>query len=656
MTVFDSKPWLAAYAPGVPVTILPPTQTLTEMIDVAVKTYRRRVALDFFGSSTTYGELGKQISRAANGLKLFGVRAGDRVAIVLPNCPQHIVAFYAVLRLGAIVVEHNPLYTESELRHQFSDHGATITIVWDKVAESVLAFPPAMGVTTVISVDISAAMPRKSRILLRLPLKKAREARSALTSGRVSQGAGTWDRVMKAKALPSSHPGPTLEDTAVLQYTSGTTGSPKGAILTHRNLRTNAAQGEAWVPGLQPGHEVFYAILPMFHAYGLTLCLTFAMSMGARLVLLPKFDEKLVLDAMKRSPATFLPAVPPIYERLAVAAAHRGVSLSSVRFAISGAMSLPPAIVTQWETATGGLLVEGYGMTETSPVALGNPMGPTRRPGTVGVPFPSTDIRVVDPDDPAVDRGFEQEGELLIRGPQVFSGYWHRPNESADALLPGGWLRTGDIVRVSPDGFVTIVDRVKELIITGGFNVSPSEVEEILRQHPAVTDAAVVGMPHPRDGETVSAAVILANGAELDVEALRNHCRANLAAYKVPRTIVAVDELPRSLIGKVLRIKVRGMLNNMTETGATRDTSSSSTGAGSQASFARHDIDVNAPEDTSKEHEQASFDRHDIDVNAPDSVVETEEATFDRHDVSVSGADQVNEEDEATYDRHDTQK
>jgi long-chain acyl-CoA synthetase len=560
MSVFATKPWLAAYAPGVPAEIEPPRESLTEMIEASVHTYRDKVALDFFGATTTYGELGTQIRRAANGLRQLGVRAGDRVAIVLPNCPQHIVAFYAVLRLGAIVVEHNPLYTERELLHQFQDHGATIAIVWDKVVESVLGFPAEWAVSKVVSVDISRAMPLKKRWLLRLPLAKARNARSSLTTGRLSAGAMDWQRILDATPLPDSHPQPALNDTAVLLYTSGTTGRPKGAMLTHRNLRANASQGEAWVPGLLPGREVFYAILPMFHAYGLTLCLTFAMSMGARLVLLPKFDENLVLDAMKRTPATFLPAVPPIYERLAAAATTRGISLRSIRFAISGAMSLPVEVVTMWEKASGGLLVEGYGMTETSPVALGNPIGPTRRPGTVGVPFPSTEIRIVDPKNPTVDRGVDEEGELLIRGPQVFSGYWNRPQESSEVLMEGGWLRTGDIARVSPDGFVTIVDRLKELIITGGFNVSPSEVEEMLRLHPAVVDAAAVGLPEPNGSETVAAAVVLVDGATLDVEALRSHCRDNLAAYKVPRVIVVVEELPRSMIGKVLRLEVRKQL------------------------------------------------------------------------------------------------
>ena len=411
-----------------------------------------------------------------------------------------------------------------------------------------------------IAVNLTEAMPLSKRLLLKLPIAKARESRDALTSGPLGKDAFTWAGIVGSRKLRTSHHRPKVTDTAALQYTSGTTGTPKGAILSHFNLRSNALQGEAWVQGLRPGEEVFYAVLPMFHAYGLTLCLTFAMATGARLVLFPKFDEGLLLDAARRTPPTFMPAVPPIYDRLVKVAAAKNVSLRSIRFAISGAMSLPVSIVERWEAATGGLLVEGYGMTEASPIAVGNPMGPTRRPGTVGVPFPSTEIRVVDPDDPTVNRGIEEEGELLIRGPQVFSGYWDQPTETAKTLLDGGWLRTGDIVRVSADGFVTVVDRIKELIITGGFNVAPSEVEAALLSHPDVADAAVVGLPSANGGEDVAAAVVLSPGSTLDVDALRTYCRTRLSAYKVPRTIVAVDELPRSLIGKVLRREVRAGL------------------------------------------------------------------------------------------------
>ncbi|MEW2006568.1 long-chain-fatty-acid--CoA ligase [Microbacterium sp. NPDC079208] len=556
----SSRPWLRSYAEGVPADIEEPTQTLPEMLAAGIRQYARRPALEFFGAVTSYRDLGEQIDRAAEGLRHLGVTKGDRVALVLPNCPQHVVAFYAVLRLGAIVVEHNPLYTARELRHQFEDHGARVAIVWDKVADTVAGFPDDLRVDHIVSVDLTAAMPLSKRLLLRLPVPKARASRAKLTGTPRARHLTPWKKLVSHRRLPRRTPAPSLGDTAVLQYTSGTTGIPKGAILTHANLRANAMQGRAWVPGLRDGEETFYAVLPLFHAYGLTLCLTFALSIGAKVVLFPTFDLGLVTDAARTSPPTFLPAVPPIYDQLARAAGRGTVDLSSVRFAISGAMSLPVETVRRWEEATGGLLVEGYGMTEASPVALGNPMGPTRRPGTVGVPFPSTEIRVVDPDDPDVDVPTGEPGELLLRGPQVFQGYWGRPGETAEALLPDGWLRTGDIAEVSPDGFVTIVDRRKELIITGGFNVAPSEVENALEAHPDVVAAAVVGLPRSSGGEEVAAAVVLREGAAEDMEGLRDFCRTRLTAYKVPRRITAVDDLPRSLIGKVPRREVRDRL------------------------------------------------------------------------------------------------
>jgi long-chain acyl-CoA synthetase len=289
------------------------------------------------------------------------------------------------------------------------------------------------------------------------------------------------------------------------------------------------------------------------------------MSMGARLVLFPRFDPDLVLPVMKKHPATFLPAVPPIYERLTAASEAAGVSLQGIQIAISGAMPLSAAVVEPWEAKTGGYLVEGYGLSETSPVLMANPVGPTRRAGTVGLPLPNTEVRVVDPENPTVDRAAGEEGELIVRGPQVFSGYWKKPEETDAVFVPAGdgganWFRTGDIVTIDPDGFVSIVDRIKELIITGGFNVAPSEVEEALRQHPSVADAAVVGLPSERSGEDVVAAIVLADGATLDEAALTAFARENLTAYKVPRRFVVVDELPKSLIGKVLRKMVRDSL------------------------------------------------------------------------------------------------
>jgi len=549
------QPWVKHYQPGVPAEIDLPTESLVAMLEHSVAEAGDHPALEFFGRRTTYTELGDQVDRAAEGLRLLGVRAGDRVALILPNCPQHVVAFYAVLRLGGVVVEHNPLYTSPELRHQFEDHQARIVIAWDKVAPTVRAFPADIEIDHIVSVNLLQAFPTVKRLALYLPLKSLRESREALAGS--APGTTPWKDLLAHSPIDPEHPRPGVDDLAAIQYTSGTTGRPKGAMLTHFNLYSNALQGEAWMHGAEYRKEIFYAILPMFHSFGLTLYLTYGIHKQALLVLFPKFDPKLVLDAMKKSPATVYCAVPPIYERTALAAKERGVSLRSCRFCISGAMNLPDHVVELWESVSGGLLVEGFGMTEASPVALGNPFYPTRKPGTVGIPFPSTLMKVTDIDDPAVEVPQGTPGELLIKGPQVFQGYWNNPEETAKTLTPDGWLRSGDIVTQDEDGFATIVDRAKDLIITGGFNVSPTEVETALRLHASVVDAAVFGKPLERGGEMVVAAVELEKGATLDEKALQDHCREHLAAYKIPRRIVQITDTPRSMLGKVLRRKVR---------------------------------------------------------------------------------------------------
>ena len=560
----SGRQWLASYAPGVVADVEVPSGSLSEMLADSARRYNSRVALDFFGSETTYAELGVQVSRAAEALRVAGVGAGDRVALVLPNCPQHVVAFYATLRLGAIVVEHNPLYTAPELEHQLSDCGATVVVCWDKTAAVIDGLRGKTAVQTIVAVDLTTALPWRKRLALRLPVARARTARAAMTAP-VPQGVLSWEQVASSTGpIDPAYPQPGPQDTALLQYTGGTTGTPKGAVLTHSNLRANAAQGRAWMPGLNDGEETVYAVLPLFHAYGLTLCLTFSMSVGATLVLLPRFDLEQMIEAIKRRPPTFLPAVPPIYERLADAAKDGRVDLTSIRYAISGAMALPPALVETWESVSGGLLVEGYGMTETSPISLGNPAAATRRPGTVGVPFPSTRIRIVDQDDSSVDLPLGEAGELLIAGPQVFAGYWNAPKATADVLLPGGWLRTGDIVVADADGFISIVDRIKELIITGGFNVYPSEVEDVLRDLPEIGDCAVVGVRGTGDtGEEVVAAVVPAAGATIDPARVRAYAHERLTGYKVPRRVVIMEDLPRSQIGKILRRRVRDRIEAM---------------------------------------------------------------------------------------------
>jgi long-chain acyl-CoA synthetase len=549
--------WLSSYGDGVPPHLEYADTTVVDQFDRSVSRHGDRPATDFLGRTTSYDRLDERVRRTAEGLRRLGVGAGDRVAVLLPNCPQNVIAFQAVLRLGAVVVEHNPLYTAGELRHPFADHGAEVAIVWDKVVPMVEQLREGSALRTVVAVDLTAELPLAKRLALRLPVARAREARAQLTAP--APGAMSFAELESAPPLSAEHPRPVADDVALLLYTSGTTGVPKGVPLRNRNLVANCVQGRAWVPGLEDGRESFLCALPMFHAYGITISVLFGLSIGAKLVLLPKPELELLMDTFKREVPSFVPAVPPLYQRIVDTAEKRGISIQGVRYGLSGAMPLPAELVERWEGATGGLLVEGYGLTETSPVIVGNPMSEARRPGSIGVPFPDVEIRLAHPEDVTVDAAPGERGELLVRGPQVFDGYRGLPEET-DAALHDGWFRTGDVVTVSEDGFLTIVDRIKEIIITGGFNVYPSEVEAVLREHPSVQDAAVVGLPQSGGSEEVVAAVVPASGAAFDADAVTAHLRGALAAYKVPRRVVTVDELPTNPMGKVVRREVVTML------------------------------------------------------------------------------------------------
>ncbi|MHA3724638.1 long-chain-fatty-acid--CoA ligase [Leucobacter sp. HY1910] len=558
MQMNETRAWNRFYAPGTPVDIEPVVGSLSDLLDERVAQWGDRDAVSFFGATTTYRALGDRVARVAEGLKKLGVESGDRVALIMPNAPQHLVAFYAVLRLGAVVVEHNPLYTRAELETQFRDHGATVVITWDKLADLVQSLPRELGITTVVAVDITRAMPFATRLALKLPIQKARESRAKLTAP--APGTVSFAALEKSAPLATSHPRPGKDDLACLQYTSGTTGTPKGAMITHANLWANARQGAAWMPDFTRGGGSIYGLLPMFHSFGLLLSVIYSVETGSRAVLFPTFDPELVKKAAQKFPPTFVPAVPPMFDRLARVARDGALDLSGVVYAISGAMTLTPAIVKRWEELAGSMLNEGYGLTETSPVALANPFNDARRIGAIGLPFPSTDIRVVDPNEPTREVAQGEPGELLIHGPQVFQGYWNRPEETAQTLLEGGWLRTGDLVVQDEDGFVTVVDRKKELIITGGFNVSPSEVEAAICRVPGVAECAVVGVPRGSGAEVVTVAVILDEGASFDEAAAREIARESLAEYKRPSSYLVWEELPKSLIGKVLRRKVRDTL------------------------------------------------------------------------------------------------
>lgn len=553
--------FLKNYMKGVPAEIPVLDETLPFILDQATQFYPNNIATDFLGKQLTYKQLHEQVGKAASVLRSAGIRRGDHVSIILPNCPQHIIAIYGALRLGAVVAEHNPLAPTAELQSQLKRCHPKVVIAWEKSVEQVIS-----GFNNsykVFAVNLTAALPASSRFLLSLPIAKARAERDKMRS-KVPASIPNWDSaVAQARTMtvfPSDIPN---EATAVLLHTGGTTGEPKSVELSHRNLLANMEQSAAWVPGLHEGAEIFYSVLPFFHAFGLTLCCGAAIRMAATQVIFPKFDENLFLDAMKRMPCTFLPGVPPMFARIIAAAKEKNISSLPLRYAISGAMSLKKEIAAEWEKLTGGLIIEGYGMSESSPIALGSPLSPSRRPGALGIPFPSTEIKIVDPEDISVEVPVGEVGELLIKGPQVFKGYYNNPEET-EQVLQDGWLRTGDLV-YEDDGFIIMADRRKEIIISGGFNVYPSQVEAAVRTMPGIEDVAVVGLPEDERGESVVAAIVLKKGMKVDLESVRKWAEKSLSHYALPRQIAILSEIPYSHIGKVLRKKVQAELMNASE-------------------------------------------------------------------------------------------
>lgn len=577
------KAWLDLYPDWTPPSIDYGHDTLLDVYRRTLDSYPNRKALTFFGRSTTYAELDAKVRSTAAGLRALGVAKGDRVALLMPNCPQHVIAYWAVLHLGAIAVEHNPLYTAHELEHPFNDHGARVAIGWDKTVPVLEELRRNTPLETIIAVNMLQDLPFVMRAALALPIPKLRASREKLHSS-APQVLGFDALLHDAVGGDGRHivADETIrpDDTAVMMYTSGTTGSPKGAQLTHKGLVANILQGKAWVPGLGSEREISLGVLPMFHAYGLTIVTNLTMLIGAELVLVPAPEIPLIMKVMKSNRPTWVPGVPTLYEKIVEAAERDGADLSGVKYAFCGASTLPVSLVEKWEKLTGGRLVEGYGLTETSPIIVGNPMDGNRRPGYVGIPFPDTEVAIVDPEDPTALRADGEEGEVIVRGPQVFGGYLNLPEATeksftdGPAELPEGprWYRTGDVGVMEPDGFIKLVARIKEVIITGGFNVYPAEVEEVLLSHPDITDATVVGLPKHDGSEMVVAAITLADYARLDSEAYRDHCYSNLTRYKVPRAFFHLEDLPRDQMGKVRRRDVRDvLLKQLEERGQTVD-------------------------------------------------------------------------------------
>jgi long-chain acyl-CoA synthetase len=544
-----ATPWLDSYPPGVPEHVQVPQENLARLLADAARDYPHAPAFHFEGRTTSYAELAEQAWRFAGALAGLGVTKGTRVGLILPNSPQVIVAFFATLRLGGVVVLNNPLYTEPELEHQLGDAGVEVLVCLDLLYERVKPLRQRLGIREVIVTSMLDELPALKRVLAPYT-RRGREASATVSKDEPVQ---RWrellrrvdDKPREAKVDPSS-------DLALLQYTGGTTGVAKGVMLSHANLSANVEQVRAWFPDADPGHEVMMAVLPFFHVYGLTVCLLLGVRLRAALVLLPRFDLSAVVASIDRLRPTLFPGVPSMYVAINNAVVDGGHDLSSIKACLSGAAPLPLEVAERFEHFSGGRLVEGYGLSESSPVALANPIYGKRKAGTIGMPLPDTLASVVDPDDPSRALPPGQSGELALRGPQVMLGYWNRPEETAQ-VLRDGWLLTGDMAVMDDEGYFTIVDRKKDLIIAGGYNIYPREVEEVLYQHPKIQEACVAGVPDPYRGETVKAFVVLRPGERATSEEIREFAKGRLAAYKVPRSVEFRDELPKTLVGKVLR-------------------------------------------------------------------------------------------------------
>jgi long-chain acyl-CoA synthetase len=543
--------WLENYPPGIPHHYDYPEVPVTRLLDDSARTHAGAPAIDFEGQRMTYAQLLAAVDRFAGALAELGVSKGVRVGTLLPNVPQNVITYYAAMRLGGIVVENNPLYTERELQHQLDDAGVEVLVTLDQFYDKVRAIRGELPkLREVVVTNVFDGM----RGLKALIGPKTKAGKAATKPVARTEPVRFWKDLMRsAKGGAQQAQIDPKEDLALLQYTGGTTGVSKGVMLTHYNLVANAYQNRLWLVDAQPGKEVALVALPLFHSYGQTVCMNTGILLGGMLVLVanPR-DLTAMLKTIDRTRPTLFPGVPTLYVNLLQHPDLQKYKLDSIRACISGAAPLPIEVQEQFESVSGGRIVEGYGLSETSPSTHSNPVYGKRKIGTIGVPLPDTQCKLVDVDDPSKAVKAPGPGELCLKGPQVMQGYWNRPDETEE-VLRDGWLYTGDIAEVDDEGYFKIVDRKKDMIIVGGFNVYPRDVEEVLYQHPKILECAVIGVRHPKSGETVKAFIVTKPGQTLTEDEVKQWCRDNLTAYKVPKLYEFRKELPKTMVGKVLR-------------------------------------------------------------------------------------------------------
>lgn len=554
-SVYDQKIWLDSYEKGVTPTLDFEDILISSYLKQSVQDFPDNPALIFQGFTLTFKELDEMVAKFSAALKGFGVKKGDSVAILLPNVIPCVVAYYATLRIGAIVVLNNPLYADRELEHQFNDSNSTFLITLDLLANRMVKLRKKTSIKTIVYTSIGDYLPFIKRLLFPLVAKKKGLAADVLPAPDLFK----FKDVM-AKYAPDHSQAPVdMDDTAMYQYTGGTTGVSKGVMLTHRNLSYQIQQVAAWFPEFKKGQETMLGALPIFHVFGMTTSMNLAIYFGWSNVLVPKPQPEPLLEAISKFKVTFAPLVPTMFIGILDHPSLPNTDLTSIKGCFSGSAPLPMDVIRNFQEKTGSIIVEGFGLTESTPVTHINPFEGKRKQGSIGIPIPQTECKIVDLEDSTREMPAGEAGELLIRGPQVMKGYLGRPGETKKTITEDGYLCTGDVAKIDEDGYFYIVDRIKDMIISGGYNVYPRDIDEVLFDHPKILEACCIGIPHEKRGEAIKAFVILKEDEQMTEQEVIDYCRTKLATYKLPTVVEFKQELPKSNVGKILRKDLRKM-------------------------------------------------------------------------------------------------
>ncbi|MGV7928633.1 MAG: long-chain fatty acid--CoA ligase [Spirochaetota bacterium] len=546
------KTWFKSYAGGIPKNLDYEKITVSDALRKTAAEYPDKTALIFLDAKITYKKLNDMVNSFATALIDMGVKPGDKVAMLLPNMPQIVAASYGAWRAGAVVVMNNPLYTDHELEYQLNNSESTVLVTLDLLAPRMIALRPKTKVKKIIVAHIRDHLGFPKKQLLPIVAKdKHRD---------IPKTAEVYEWLDVIKKYPASDPKISVDfnSLANLQYTGGTTGVSKGVMLTHSNLSCNVQQIRAWFPDFGKGELVMAGILPFFHSFGLTTVMNFTIWMAGADILIPRPEPLAILQAIQKYKINFYPAVPTIYVGLLNHPDIAKYDISSIQGCFSGAAPLPVEVIKEFEAKTGAQICEGYGLSETSPVATINPWGGKTKAGSIGLPVPDTELKIVDLDEGTKEMPAGEPGEVIIRGPQVTSGYYNMPDESAKTVR-NGWLFTGDIGQMDEEGYFYIVDRKKDMIIAGGYNIYPRDIDEVLFEHPKIMEACAIGIPDTYRGETVKAFVVLKPGESMTSEDVIEYCKQKLAKYKVPTQVEFIETLPKSGVGKILRKELRAM-------------------------------------------------------------------------------------------------